>query len=189
MAKEKKSRVQTAKDKRVTRTKDSLTDSPLIDPVLGALCRPGGNLDVLKKRMMRDYSLTETDWDAIVEEAKLLRDRGAAVDRVAKFREAEERFEDLYRRALAQGDIKTALLTQKEIVKLYELDQISSASSVNASLESATLSKTRAHLEPLAAAYGIKTGLPVDLLAEQFTLYAVNNYPLPKGKSRGPRKK
>ena len=166
-----------------------MTDSPMIDPILGALCRPGCGLEVVRKRMISE-GVTESEWDVMVSEAKGLLNRGASVDIVRKFREAEERFNLLYDQALHQHELSVALSAEREIVRLYELDKVSTSSSVNESAESATVSSIRASLEPMFIPYGVPAGLPILELVRRIILVCIDQFGLPKErKKRGSRAK
>ena len=93
--------------------------------------------------------LTDGEVPAAIAEAKLAIAIAARYDRNEQMGAALIRLNDLYRRALAIQDTKTALAAQRELNKLMELYRPSPASEERAAELAAEIAAARRHLAPM----------------------------------------
>lgn len=150
-----------------------VSDSPLVGPVIAGLVM-GTPLDVLKKQVAQRTKLTDKEWEALVDTARQKINHAASFDAREEYGKTRLALEQIYKKAMEYGDLKTALATRKEQTKIYGLYDAASLRAVEESYRSATEEMVRGHLEPLGIA--TKAGLPIEELARQVALYFVSHF-------------
>lgn len=166
------------------RKKPAPADSPVIDAIVSALTRGGAGLNRIRAKETQNRSVSDAEWDSMVEIAQARINMAAAVNSVEEFGKAKLFFEELVQRAMDQGDIKIALDAEKEKIKLLRLAEERNTRAVEESYQSAVEQMVRAHLEPLGIA---PAGTEIVELARRVAVYFCEHFE-PPGKAQTSRK-
>lgn len=158
------------------RKKPTLADSPVIDAIVSALTRGGTGLNKIRAKEAANRSVSDTEWNTMVEIAQGRINRAAAVDAVEEFGKAKLLLEELIQRATEQGDIRIALDAEKEKIKLLGLSDQRNSRAVDESYQSAIEQMIRSHLEPLGIA---PAGTEIVELARRVAVYFCDHFDMP----------
>lgn len=159
------------------RKKTTLADSPVIDSIVSSLTRGGAGLNRIRAKEMQNRSVSDAEWDSMVEIAQGRINMAAAVNSVEEFGKAKLFFEELVQRAMEQQEYKLALDAEKEKIKLLRLAEERNTRAVDESYQSAVEQMVRSHLEPLGIA---PAGTEIVELARRVAVYFCDHFDVPR---------